>query len=69
MSERTFPPPWTVTDIDAAFKVTDANGQDLGFFYYEEERSRRDAAKMLTRDQARRLAIGFSKLPGLLKPS
>ncbi len=64
---RRFPPPWTIDEHnDACFIVTDAAGQPLGYFYFEDEPGRRSAAKLLTKDEARRLAANFAKPPGLL---
>jgi hypothetical protein len=37
--------------------------------YLEEEPGRRAAAKLLTKDEARRMGVDFAKLPELLKRS
>jgi hypothetical protein len=49
-----FPPPWSVEELAACFVV---NGQQLAYVYFEDEPGRRSAAKLLSKDEARRIAV------------
>ena len=63
---RRFPPPWTVEKIPGGLKVVDANGQSLAYVYSRETKVAADFAKVLTEDEARRIASKIAKLPELL---
>jgi hypothetical protein len=43
--------------------VTDSAGQKLAYVYFREEPGRRSAAKLLSKDEARRIAVNIAKLP------
>ena len=61
------PPPWSAEETDACFIVRHANGKALAYVYFEEEPGRRSAAKLLTHDEARRIAAKIAKLPELTR--
>ena len=66
MSER-YPAPWTVEDVGGCFVVKASNDRPLVFIYYGEGVTRRSLARLLTRNAARRIAVGIAKLPQLLR--
>jgi hypothetical protein len=57
VTTRRFPPPWSVEELDVCFVVRDHNGQQLAYVYFEDEPGRRSAAKLLSKDEARRIAV------------
>ena len=50
------------------FTVRGATGQVLAYVYFEDEPGRRTAAKLLTRDEARRIAANIAKAAGAVAP-
>jgi hypothetical protein len=56
-SPRRFPAPWSAEVTPNCFIVRDADEQQLAYVYYESEPGRRSAVKLLTKDEARRIAI------------
>jgi hypothetical protein len=63
---RRFPLPWTAEEIAGVYVVRDANKQALAYVYCREPEHAASIAKVLTKDEGRRIARNIAKLPKLL---
>lgn len=63
---RRFPPPWVVDRAPGGYVVRDANGQQLAWVYARATEAEARQAKVLTMDEARRIAVNIARLPALL---
>jgi hypothetical protein len=66
MTARRFPAPWRAEPIPGGYVVRDANGQALAYLYSRENEAEARQAKVLTKDEARRIATNIARLPELL---
>ena len=66
MSSRRFPAPWFVRELEQAFRVEDVNGQAVAYTYFRRDENEVRQARVLTPDEARRIAANIAKLPELL---
>ena len=65
---RRFPAPWSVHELEQAFRIEDANGQAVAYTYFRRDENEARQASVLSHDEARRIAANIAKLPELLSP-
>jgi hypothetical protein len=65
-SQRRFPTPWRADKIAGGYVVRDANGQSLAYIYSRDNEAEARQAKVLTKDEPRRIVINMARLPELL---
>ena len=65
-SPRRFPPPWTVREVAEAYCIYDATDRALAYVYFDTSERGANTERM-TKDEARRIAVGIARLPGLLR--
>jgi hypothetical protein len=61
-----FPGPWRITEFPNGFAVYDATGRQLGFFYGRTNPNAAGQTSFLMVDEARQIAVDFTRLPQLL---
>jgi hypothetical protein len=59
LTPRRFPAAVVCRGQPACCVVRDHNGQAVAYVYFEDEPGRRSAAKLLTRDEARRISVNI----------
>ena len=62
---RRFPPPWTVVELDEAFRINDATGFAVAYTYFEASADRRSVSGRMTKEEARRIAVSIAAIPEL----
>jgi hypothetical protein len=63
---RRFPAPWSVRELEQAFRIEDATGQAVAYTYFRHDENEARQANVLTHDEALRIASKIAKLPELL---
>jgi K+/H+ antiporter YhaU regulatory subunit KhtT len=67
VTTRRLPAPWRAEKIPGGYVVRDNNDQAIAYVYCRANEAEAMQAKVLTEDEARRIAANIAKLPDLLK--
>jgi hypothetical protein len=59
--QRRFPPPWQAEPIPGGYVVRDASGQAPAYLYSRDNPTEALQVKMLTKDEARRIAVNIAR--------
>jgi hypothetical protein len=66
MTSRRFPAPWRADTIPGGYVVRDASGQSIAYVYSRETEAEARQANVLTKDEARRVAVNIARLRSCL---
>ena len=64
---RPFAKPWKLEEQGESFQIGEAVGRILACVYFEDEPTRRNFSKRLSKDDARRMAQQILRLPELVR--
>jgi hypothetical protein len=67
LTTRPVPPPWRAEKIPGGYVVRDAKDQAVAYVYSRANENEALQAKLLTEDEAGRVAANIAKLPTLLR--
>jgi hypothetical protein len=66
---RRFPASWRADTIPGGYVIRDASEQSIAYVYSRETEVEARQAKVLTEDEARRIAVNIARLPELFEKS
>jgi hypothetical protein len=64
---RRFPSPWWIEDNVGCYTVCDRDSQALAYVYYAEASGQQSIARLLSKNEAWRIAANMAKLPDLMR--
>ena len=62
-----FTKPWKIVEHSESFEVQDSASRHLAYIYFEDDHTRRDFMRRLTKHDAKRMADQIVRLPELIR--